>query len=149
MEYTMTLNGTDYTVVVDYTALEAFLNAIDPWEAGKYTELYSLDIGIIAKSVYARQIDGLRALVNQIKNTELEIVAGNLPNSASMLANFINSMEKNNNKFMQYNGHTITIAKDICEFLDDEAWKAIELRINVVNDYTCELKFAYRIKTRK
>lgn len=149
MEYTIALNGNNYTMIVDYDALETFLDAIEPWEAGKYTEMYSLDIGIIAKSVFARQIDGLRALVNRIKNTEIEIAAGNILANESLIADFIINLEKINGKFIPNNGHTVAIAKDACEFLGDETWKTIELRVNIINDYTCALQFVYRLKTRK
>jgi len=138
MEYNFIINEQVFTVNTDFEALNSFVDSI-LWEDNKYTSLYSLDIGKIDKEAYVHQVSSLKSLLKRIEN------------NTDLLQDYLQRIEVKDGKFALNSGYTITVAKNLAEYItgETEAWKVLELRLEASSELTCEMRFVSRMKSRR
>jgi hypothetical protein len=128
----------EYTITIDFVELKNFVDSL-PWEENKYCHVYGLNEGYISKEAFVHFTEGLKNLLTNIENN-IETVKDYIVNIEAMPYG----------KLIVNSGYTIAIAGGLSEIVPDtsESWKVLELRIRATGDYTGEIKFFNRIKSK-
>lgn len=143
MDYTFQIGTQEYIIAIDFVELKNFVDALQ-WEENKYCHVYGLNEGYISKESFVHYIEGLKNLLTKIET--------NINTENNTVKDYIEQIEKTQDgKFIVNSGYTIAIASGLSEVVLDtsESWKVLELRIKATNDYTGEVKFVNRIKSKK
>jgi hypothetical protein len=131
------VDGVELQVKADFDSIEKELDSLK-WEDDYYTTLYSVNHADLTEEEFNADISYMRSTIHFLRE------------HATMLEKHVQSLRKKKNKrFWSNSGTTIeTMSKVSCYFTDfTNAWRVYQLRLEVVDEFTCELVLRQRTET--
>ncbi|MFJ8528701.1 hypothetical protein [Bacillus sp. NPDC094106] len=139
MDIKVIVNEVPLTVIADFDKLKEQVTSkkVEVKEEGPFMKLYSVD-------EYATEEESMNDIDEMLSFLE------SIMNSHDVLSDYVtNVRKKKNGKFWLNSGLTLSKLSCVTEYFTDytNAWSTPQLRLEVIDEDTCELVFRNRTET--